>query len=599
MPSYRDFRPAFTLQPCLALSADGRNVAFADDSTGNFNLVIQPVAGGPARAVTTFTSHTVRRMAWHPDGGSLLFQADQDGNEDTQIFRVGLDNSPPEQLTDFPKARFQLALGDPLSADGTALAYSGGDRIPTAHDILVRQLENNKINRLFLGTGPVHAGYFSLDGARLSLIEWLNGYDNLVHVVAVDGTSSTRLTATEAAATYELGPWLPDGSAFFVCTDIGREFTGLALMSATTGELTWIDTPDWDVERVSLSADGNTLAWLVNVDGASQLRVRDLAAGKDLPAPLLPLGQAAALTVGPDGSFALMLMSTPTRPWNVLVADLRTGELRWLTGSVPNGSPSVVDAQLVRYPTHDGREIAAYVYRPSGVDTPLGVVLSIHGGPVMQERPAYVYEGFYQYLVSRGLAVIAPNIRGSSGYGASYQRLIFRDWGGGDLGDLAATVDFLRTQPWADPARIGLFGGSYGGFAVLSCVARLPELGWAAAVEICGPSNLITLAEATPPAYREVVAKIIGDPETDVELLRQRSPMTYVDRISTPLFVLQGANDPRVPQRESDQLVERLRARGVPVRYDIYPDEGHGFTKTDNQIKARVDAADFLLHHLS
>ena len=599
MLSYRDFRPAFTLQPSLALSADGRYVAFADDSSGHFNLVVQPVAGGPPRTVTSFTSETVRRMAWHPDGASLFFQADRDGDEDTQLFQVSLDGQSLERLTAFPKARFQLALGDPLSADGELLAYSGGDRTPTAHDVLVRDLKTNMVNRPFLGTGPVNAGSFSPDATRLSCVEWLNGYDNLVHVVTIDGSSSTRLTPVEAAATYELGPWLPDSSAFFVCSDAGREFTGLALMSATTGDLTWIDTPEWDVEHVALSADGRTLAWLVNVDGASQLRVRDLVQGKDLPTPELPLGQAKVLSVGPDGSFAVMHMSTPTRPWNVLVADLRRGELRWLTGSAPTGSPAVVDARLVRYPTHDGREIAAYVYRPSAVGTSSGVVISIHGGPVMQERPAYVYEGFYQYLVSRGLAVIAPNIRGSSGYGASYQKLIFRDWGGGDLGDLAATVQFLRTQPWADPARIGLFGGSYGGFAVLSCVARLPELRWAAAVEICGPSNLITLAEATPPAYRDVVAKIIGDPETDVELLRQRSPMTYVDQIEAPLFVLQGANDPRVPQRESDQLVERLRARGVPVRYDIYPDEGHGFTKTDNQIKARTDAADFLLHHLA
>jgi hypothetical protein len=212
MPSYRDFRPAFTLQPSLGLSADGQYVAFADDSSGHFNLVVQPVAGGPARAVTTSTSHTVRRMAWHPDGASLLFQADRDGNEDTQLFRVSLDGAEPEQLTDYPKARFQLALGDPLSADGAKLAYSGGDRIPTAHDVLVREFNSNKINRLFLGTGPVNAGYFSPDGTRLSLIEWLNGYDNLTYNGARVTSVVTRYCHMDSQPSVHIGQQVEAGA---------------------------------------------------------------------------------------------------------------------------------------------------------------------------------------------------------------------------------------------------------------------------------------------------------------------------------------------------------------------------------------------------
>nr|WP_230416043.1 prolyl oligopeptidase family serine peptidase [Micromonospora tarapacensis] len=215
-----------------------------------------------------------------------------------------------------------------------------------------------------------------------------------------------------------------------------------------------------------------------------------------------------------------------------------------------------------------------------------------------QERPVYQYDGFYQFLLSRGLAVFAPNVRGSSGYGRAYQESVYRDWGGVDLDDLADAVRYLREQSWVDRSRVGLFGGSYGGFLVLSCLARLADLGWAAGVSYCAPSNLVTLAEATPPAWRSQVLAVIGDPVADAPRLLDRSPVTHADKIRAPLFVIQGANDPRVPRSESDQIVERLRDRGVRVRYDVYSDEGHGFLKRENQARMRSSAGDFLAAHL-
>jgi dipeptidyl aminopeptidase/acylaminoacyl peptidase len=293
-------------------------------------------------------------------------------------------------------------------------------------------------------------------------------------------------------------------------------------------------------------------------------------------------------------------LSTPTRPWNVVVVDLMAGELRWLTDYRPalTDQSVLVDPVAMRYPARDGRKVPAYLYRPRQMAEPVGVVLAIHGGPPVQERPAYSNEGFYQYLASRGVAIFAPNVRGSSGYGISYQRAVDRDWGGVDLEDLADAARYLRSLDWVDPARIGLFGRSYGGFGVLSCVSRLPEFDWAAAVAWAGISNIITLARAMPPTWRTQVATMIGDPENDADFLMSRSPVTYSDRIRTPLFLIQGANDVRVPKHESDQIVQRLRARGVEVRYDIYPDEGHVFGRRDNQTKARSDAAEFLLAHL-
>jgi dipeptidyl aminopeptidase/acylaminoacyl peptidase len=283
----------------------------------------------------------------------------------------------------------------------------------------------------------------------------------------------------------------------------------------------------------------------------------------------------------------------------VFIVDLEKHETRQITNGMLGGIPeaSLIEPELIRYPTFDGREIPAWLYRPKG-DGPFPVLLSIHGGPEAQERPTYAYTGLYQYLLSRGIGVLAPNVRGSTGYGITYQKLIHRDWGGDELKDFEHAVKYLHSQPWVKRDRIGVYGGSFGGFATLSCVSRLPDY-WAAAVDLVGPSNLVTFAKAVPPTWRATMKTWVGDPETEQEFLMSRSPVTYVDQIKAPLFVIQGANDPRVVKPESDQIVARLRERGVDVRYDVYEDEGHGFTKRSNSIKAMGDIARFLEDHLN
>jgi dipeptidyl aminopeptidase/acylaminoacyl peptidase len=424
--------------------------------------------------------------------------------------------------------------------------------------------------------------------------------DHIVHAISFDGAPPVRLTDPEAVATYWLGPWLPDGSGLLVRSNVGRQFTGLAVLDAVTGELDWLDTPDWDVESVTLSADGRVLVWGVNVDGSSQLRGRDQISGADLTMPAITSGLASDLTLTPDGRSLVMGHYASTAPMNVTVVDLEAGTLRPLTTSRPGSAdPSTfVDAVPVHIPAGGDRHVPGYLYRPRR-DGRVGVLLSIHGGPSYQERPIYsMYGGLYQYLLHHGIAVLAPNVRGSTGYGSAYQWAVHRDWGGVDLEDLATLAEYLRKQDWVDPDRIGLFGGSYGGFAVLSCVSRLPEMNWAAAVVLFGPSNLVTFARSQPATWRQMVRAVVGDPDEDAEFLMSRSPVTYADQIRAPLFVIQGANDPRVPQAESDQIVQRLRGRGVEVRYDIYPDAGHGFGKREDQIRAYSDIGEFLVTHL-
>jgi len=600
MPSYRDFQATPRFESAVALSSDGSMVAYADDASGQFNLMVRPTAGGSPRQLTKFSDNTVRNVAWCPDGRSLVFLADTAGNESTQLFRVDVGGGEVAALTDTPGAQYAAALGDPFSPDGRRLCYAGNDRVARDQDVLVQDLASGEVHRIFAGGGQVWAGHWSQDGSRLSVTEWVDGMSHhIVYVVPVDGGPAVRLTPQAAApATYWLGPWLPDGSGFLVCSNSGREYTGLAVMDAATGALHWLDSPDWDVEEATMSADGRVIVWLVNVDGASELRARLWPTGENLDTPPLPIGEARRLRLSRDGMRAVMQLSTPTKPWNLVAVDLAAGELRWLTDAVPTAADPnrMVEPELVRYPTADGTLIPGYLYRPVAASGPAPVVMSLHGGPQSAERPTYV--GVYQYLLANGIAVFAPNPRGSTGYGKSYQVRLHRDWGGVDLDDWAAAVVWLRSQSWIDVNRIGLFGGSYGGFGVLSCLSRLPDVDWAAAVVFFGISNLVTLASASPPTWRSRVATQIGDPDTDATFLLSRSPVTYADQIRAPLMVVQGANDVRVPRQESDQIVQRLRERGIEVRYDVYPGEGHGFARTENQTRSMSDAAEFLIGHL-
>ncbi len=577
-------------------------VAFADDRSGQFNLAVAAVSDGEPRHLTSLSDRTVRHVTWNPDGTSLMFVADRHGDENSQLYLVQLASGETTQLTEADDVQHVQARGRSFSPDGRRLAYAANDRDRHAQDVLVQDLDSHEVTRVFAPGGRVWAGHWSPDGSQLSMVEWADqNIDHVVHLANLETGEVRRLTVDAGPTVYRLGPWLPDGSGFAVITNRGREFDALAILDANSGELSWIDAPDWDVEAIDGSANLSTLAWLINADGATELSVRDIASGQTRRMRNLPLGVATNLSVAHDGRTLVMLMSTASMPTNILQVQLADGAVRWITSFIAPAQSEhrFVDPELCHYPTRSGAEIPAYVYRPNGSSGRVGVVISIHGGPTAQERPAYLYNGMYQYILSNGVGLFCPNIHGSGGYGASYMRSIYQDWGGVDLHDLDDAVGYLLDQPWVDPSRIGLFGGSYGGFVVLSCISRLVRRRFAAACVWFGPSNLVTLATECPPTWRSSVDRILGNPERDYDFLMSRSPVTYCDDIATPLQILQGATDPRVPQNESEQIVERLRDRRVEVDYHLFPDEGHGFMKTANEVAARSLTADFLISRLA
>jgi dipeptidyl aminopeptidase/acylaminoacyl peptidase len=596
--TFGQFAAIHRYQPTLAFSPDDAYIAYVSNASGQFNLWRQATNGGEPVQLTDYDEHAVRQVAWSPDGTTLLFTRDHQGDEFYQLHLIAAAGGEATPLTDQPQVQHFLAELAPWAPDSRRIAYAGNDREPTDQDVLIRDLTTGSTQRALAGETSYFPVAWSPDGQSLSVIDEISNSDTTVYLVTPGVDAARCLTPHEGEVLFFPGPWAADSNGFFLLTDEGREFIGLAFFDLRTGAYQWLETPEWDISAVDASRDGQILAWVVNEDGYSRLHVRDQSTGQAVNLPSIPEGAITVLRVSPDGRQIGFLLNQPQHPAEVFILNLATAAVTQLTSSAWGGidPTTLIRPQLVRFPTHDGRQIPAFLYRPRGRG-PFPVVLSIHGGPEAQELPVYASSGLYQYWASRGIGVLAPNVRGSTGYGKTYQRLIHRDWGGDELKDFDAAARYLRSLDWVDAARLGVFGGSFGGFATLSCISRLPEY-WAAAVDIVGPSNLVTFAKAVPPTWRRMMAKWVGDPETEADFLLSRSPVTYIDQIRTPLFVIQGANDPRVVQGESDQIVELLRQRGIDVRYDVYPDEGHGFTKRTNELKALGDAATFMEQHL-
>jgi dipeptidyl aminopeptidase/acylaminoacyl peptidase len=601
-PLFEQFFAVRRFAGVLSFTADGEDLLFAGNLSGQFNLWRVPIHGGWPDQLTAFADETVRGLGVSRDG-RILICADHDGDEFHQLYLIEPDRGWPQKLTN--EAQVQHFVGsDSWSPDGTAFAYAANARKPSDMEVWVRDLESGETRPLFGEGRFTFPGPWSPDGSKLLAVDFRNNSDVSIFLLDVESGESRELTPHDDEAIFLPGAWAADGSGFYLVTDQGSEFRGLAFYDLGADRWDWVEEPRHDVEDLKVSADGRVLAWLVNEDGFDRLRLRELESGVDLPAPELPAGARPHLTgaqpplaLSADGSHAALILASPRRPAEAWVVETCSGRAWPVTDSRVGGlsEDDLINAELVSFPTFDGRDIPAWLYRPD-VAGKAAFVLAIHGGPEAQEKP--VYQPVYQYLLSRGIGVLATNIRGSTGYGKSYQRLVQRDWGGGDMQDWEHAVRWLQAQDWVDPERIGLFGGSYGGFAVLTCVTRLPQY-WAAAVDIFGPSNLVTFAKAVPPTWKRFIARFVGDPETEADFLIERSPITYVENVRAPLLVIQGATDPRVVKSESDQFVAKLQSLGREVEYVVFDDEGHGFTKRTNELKAYRLTAEWLERHLT
>lgn len=585
-------------------SPDGRSVAYGSLASGNQNLWVLDLATGRARQATAFQHRAVRDAVWSPQGDLIVLAADRDGDEANQLFRIAAGGGWPEPLLHRADARFEPA-GHAFSPDGTRLLYAGNDRDPAQFDVCEIGIADGNVRRVWT---PPDASMLTLtgrtrDGGLALCATHRSNTDVAAWVVDVTHGGGRELLAHGRPSLDIPVAFSPDATQVYMVTDRGRDYRGVATVEADGGDWRYLYAPDHDVIDAAISEDGAHLAIVENIDGYATVRVVGLADGSVRSLDGLPRGWTRSIAWSPVGDALYAVVEDPCHPAELYRVALPGGKVRMLTdawvGAVER--ERMVAPDLVRIPGGDDDvEVPVFVYRPHGASAahPAPVLLSIHGGPEAQESAMYMYGGFYQSLLAAGIGVVAPNIRGSTGFGIGYQKRILRDWGGGELRDLRAVSAFMAGLEWARPDRMAVFGGSFGGFASLSVASRLTEFGWAAAVSVCGPSNLVSFAQSVPPSWRPFMRAWVGDPEDDRDVLVERSPLTYASRVRASLFVLQGALDPRVVETESAQMVEAVRAAGNDVRYDVYPDEGHGFVKDQNTRKAFNDIEDFLEERL-
>jgi dipeptidyl aminopeptidase/acylaminoacyl peptidase len=447
---YASFLPVQRLGPGLALSADGMTVACVSDASGQFNLWTHPVAGGAPRQLTFFADQSVRQFAWVPDGSRLAFTADTHGDEKTQVYLIYADGSGLARISEALGRRYLLAYVSPFSPDGQYLLYYGADRDPAVADVIVYDLGGGPARRLpGIAGRHSYAAAFSPDGRWVLAGSFGANTDFQCHLADLSSPepSLQPVTGHLPGSYCRPGPWDGDGSGFFVRTTADDDdHVCLARISLPDRTMTIIDAPAWDVEEdVTVSADGTTVLWTVNQDGRSVLHGRRNGAPIDLPP--LPDGVISAPSLSADGTIAAVLIDSPARPAEIAVLRLRAGEtVRYLTGA-PTAALTSAPAshpELHHYPAKDGTPIPALLYRPHG-DGPHPVLMHIHGGPELQARPTY--SALFQCLIANGIAVMAPNVRGSAGYGLTWQKRIYLDWGGIDLADLElepSTSEHLR-----------------------------------------------------------------------------------------------------------------------------------------------------------
>lgn len=576
-------------------SPDGRTLAFLMNTSGAPQVYRQDAPDAEPVPLTRF-EEIGRSVHWSPDGSRLLFTMDEGGSECEQLYLLAPDGSECRALTREPGAIHTFGGWAP---DGRRIAFAANRRDRAFFDLYVLDVDTGEERCVLARGAHLTAVDWSPDGRSLLVRQSHASYNQDLSLLDLESGQERTITPHEGNARYGPASFLPGGRALLLCTDEGRDFLGLALLDAETGSLRFLLDEPADVESCEVSADGRRVVALVNRYGYSEFVSGTLEEGG--LGTLLRTGLegvAGGCRLARNGSRAAVSLNGPTRNFNVWEIIPATGRRARWTGA-PMGEvreEALVRPELVSYESHDGLRVPAWLYRPArAASGPVAVVVHVHGGPESQDRPNF--SAVYQYLAQRGYAVLAPNVRGSTGYGNAYSHLDDREKRYDALRDVEHAYHWLVSSGIGDPARIGIMGGSYGGFTVLACLTRQPEL-WAAGVDIVGIANFETFFKHTGPYRRHLRASEYGDPEKDAALLRDLSPIHRVDRIRAPLMVIQGANDPRVPQEESDQMVAQLRARNHPVEYLLFPDEGHGIVKIPNRIRAYTAIGEFLERYL-
>jgi len=562
----------------------------------------QVYRGGAETKQLTSYPDRVSSLRVAPGGKTVVFLKDQGGDENDQLYRLDLGGGEPVTLTSAPKVKHTLPSFDPAAK---RIAYTSNARNGKDMDLYVvgwgggQALDAPK--PLVELTGSFSVTDFQ--GDRLLVTEARSNVDQDVWVVDAKTKAKKLLTKHTGDERYEGARLSRDGKVVYVLTDAGREFMSLVAIDVATAKRTDVLVEDHDLAGLAMprwgaaakKGDPEDVALIgVNVDGVEHLAVLTLDKARKVQKRVDPKlsGVIHTMDLAPSGKVAFVSVEGSTHPTEVYRLDLATGDSTRVTESDHAGvdESKLIDAKLAQFTTFDGRKISYFTWAPEGA-THMPAVVELHGGPEAQAQPWF--SGVRQYLALAGYMVVAPNVRGSLGYGKSFAHLDDKDKREDSVRDLAELGKTLSLRPDVDPKRIALYGGSYGGYMVLAGLTLYPDL-WAAGVDVVGIANFKTFLEQTAPYRRALREAEYGSLDKDAALLDKISPIHKVDKIKAPLMVIHGTNDPRVPVGEAKQIASALEKRGVPVQLMVFEDEGHGISKLKNRLKAYPAVVTFL-----
>ncbi len=582
-----------------AWSPDGKQIAFISNISGRNNLWLVPAEGGwPVQL--TISDQRQASPAWSPDGKWIAYVSDHDGDEQWDIFLVSPANGDVVNLTNTPEIDEESPAWAP---DGRHLAYQVKPRTSSTFEIDVMDILTRKVRHLTTGTPPELGNnnpIWSRDGKWIAYTQQhAAGKDSNIFVVELATGKSTQLTPHEGEHNFSAADWSPDGKKLLITSNAGNGYDNVGLLDVASKKIEWLTQDKWEVSAGYYSPDGRRVTWTANVDGNVEIVLHDLAAHRSDALPIAAgvnsLGGAESAFTH-DGSRLLYYHNSGDSPNDVWAYALANKHSHQVTQSLVAGvrSNDLVKPFLVHYPSTDGKwTISAFVYVPYNMprDGRNAAIVLVHGGPTAQTLNGF--DRLVQYLANAGYLVIAPNYRGSTGYGKEFMDANRFDMGGGDLADVLAAAEWIKKSGYPDPKKIVLLGGSYGGYLTMMGVTQEPG-DWAAGVAIVPFVNWFTEVKNEDPLLQQYDLATMGNPEKNKALWEERSPINFVDRIKAPLLLLAGGHDPRCPEEESQQVADAIRKRGGAVDFKVYGNEGHGFARIENQIDAYKRVAEFL-----
>jgi dipeptidyl aminopeptidase/acylaminoacyl peptidase len=582
-----------------SFSADEKSILFHSNKTGIFNVYSMPVAGGEAKQLTNSTKESTFAVSWFPADARFLYRYDKGGNENEHLYLRELDGKERD-LTPGDKTKAQF-YG--WSRDRKSFFFGTNARDPKFFDTFEMSIADLKPTLIYKDETGYQPGAISDDKKFIAFGKpGSSTADSDIYLLNTETKEMKNITAHTGDVDNSPETFDPASKFLYFLSDDGSEFKSVVRYDLASGAKTVAEKTTWDVAFVSFSRTGKYRVVGTNEDARTKVKVYEGETEKLVPLPPLPEGDISGIRFSDSETKMAFYHDGARSPANLYVYDFSTQKPLKLTESLnPEiNAADLVDSRVVRYKSFDGTEIPAILYQPKGATAQAKVpaIVRVHGGPGGQARMPY--SAGVQFLVNHGYAVLDVNNRGSSGYGKTFFKADDQKHGREPLWDCVEAKKYLQTLDYVDGKKIGIMGGSYGGYMVLAALAFKPEE-FNAGVDIFGVSNWVRTLQSIPPyweAERKSLYAEIGDPNTQLDMLREISPLFHADKITKPLIVLQGANDPRVIKPESDEIVEAIKKRKGVVEYVVFDNEGHGFTKKANEIRGNKAILDFLDKYL-